>query len=102
MPKECKMLLRSMLTYDPNKRISARDALRSPWIMKHNQSPDFTDVDLRLSLINLKKFRTQMFFQRAVLMYLASQKMEQKDEEKIRNTFEMIDRDKDEEFQKQN
>jgi calcium-dependent protein kinase len=84
-----------MLESDPEKRISASEALNSPWLMHNTQTADYSDVDLRISLLNLKKFRTQMFFQKAVLMFLASQKMTQKDEEKIRKTFEMFDVNKD-------
>lgn len=95
VPKDCKKLVKKMLLLDIDKRIAATDALKSTWIMKHTKAPDYSDVDLRLSLLNLKKFKTQMFFQRAVLTYLASQKMSKKDEEKLRKTFEMIDTNKD-------
>jgi len=93
--KECKDLLKRMLTYDTEKRISAKDALKSPWIIKHKAEPDFSDIDLRLSLNNLKKFRTQMTFQRAVLAYLASQTLQKQDEQKIRKVFEIFDVNKD-------
>lgn len=92
---ECKELLKKMLAFEAKDRISASEALNSPWILKNKVSPDFSDVDLRLSLGNLKKFRTQMIFQRAVLTYLASQMLPQKDEEKIRKVFEAFDVNKD-------
>lgn len=92
---ECKNLLSQMFVQDPDKRISASDVMKSPWIAKVTTDTKVTDVDLRLSLSNLRNFRTQIVFQGAVLSYIASQKMTQKEEAKIRQIFDVFDADKD-------
>lgn len=88
-------MLQNMFVLNPDKRISASDAMKQPWIAKYNSDCKVTDVDLRLSLCNLRNFRTQMVFQGAVLSYIASQKMSQKEEAKIRQIFDAFDADKD-------
>jgi len=84
-----------MFIRDPNKRISASEVMKLPWMAKYVHSSKVTDVDLRMSLRNLRNFRTQVVFQTAVLSYIASQKMSQKEEAKIRAIFDTFDKDKD-------
>jgi calcium-dependent protein kinase len=92
---ECRALLKEMLTLEPEKRISASHALQRPFINKSNGDTQVTDTDLRLSVNNLRNFRTQTLFQKAVLTYFASQQLTQKEEAKIRKLFERFDVNKD-------
>jgi len=84
-----------MLTYDMDKRISASEALSEPWITKYNKDKKVSEKELLLSLQSLKNFRTQSTFQGAVLAYIASQQLPQKEESKIRALFDGFDKDKD-------
>lgn len=95
MSQDCKNLLTKMLTYSPEKRISASQALRSRFIRKINDESDVTDADLLLSMNNLRNFRTQTRLQNAVLTYCASQQLSQKAEAKIRKLFDIFDTNKD-------
>jgi len=92
---ECRSLISQLLTYDAEDRTTASAALKSPWIKKFAEATSVSDIDLRISLINLKNFRTQMTLQKAVLTYMASRQLSQKAENKIRKLFDFYDVDKD-------
>ncbi|MDR3548128.1 MAG: EF-hand domain-containing protein [Candidatus Pacebacteria bacterium] len=92
---ECKMFIKRMLSYDPAKRASASEALRHPFITSHMGSLEVSGEDLRMSLSNLRNFRTQTLFQKAVLTYLASQQLLQQDEARFRRIFDTFDLDRD-------
>ncbi len=47
-----------MLTYDPERRISASEALKHPWIVKKAYE-DCDDDIIRDALINLKNFNVE-------------------------------------------
>lgn len=93
--KDCKNLLKEMLTYDPDKRISASQALLRGFIKKYSLGGNVSDADLRLTLNNLRNFRTQSLFQKAVLTYFASQQLSQKEEAQMKRLFENFDTNKD-------
>ena len=58
MSKEALDILKKMLTYDPERRISAPDALKHPWIVKKAYE-DCDDDIIRDALINLKNFNVE-------------------------------------------
>lgn len=88
-------MLTQMFNRDPDKRISASEVMKLPWMAKYSYNRKVSDVDLRMTLCNLRNFRTQVVFQTAVLSYIASQKMSQKEESRIRAVFDILDKDKD-------
>lgn len=95
MQKDCVDFIKKMLTYDMNKRISASEALREPWITKYvNQDITITDKQLLLSLNTLKNFRVYTIFQAAVLSYITSQQISKGEEARIRQIFDSFDKDK--------
>lgn len=51
-------LLKKMMTYDPDRRISAEDALRHPWITKKAYEEIDSEVTLN-ALKNLKDFNIE-------------------------------------------
>jgi len=92
---DCKRLLKEIFQIDPEKRISASMALRHRFVRKFNEDINVTDADLRVSVNNLRNFKVNMNFQKAVLAYCASQQLSQKAEAKLRKLFEIFDVDKD-------
>lgn len=92
--EECKDLLSRMLTFDYKNRITINLALQHPWFKKETDIRGELGKDLTISLHNLKKFRTQITFQKAVLSYLASQHIGENDEKKLREQFAILDIDK--------
>ena len=99
--EECKDLILQLLKVNVEERISASIALKSPWLEKFNSPPKISDKDLRMSINNLKAFRTQAFMQKAVLTFIASRQLTQKVEEKIRKIFDYYDTNKDGQISKE-
>ncbi len=98
---ECKMLVSQLLKTEASERISASAALKSPWFAKFSSPSLVSNADLRISLNNLRTFRTQVSLQKAVLTYVVSRQLTQKAEEKIRRIFDCYDTDKDGEISKE-
>lgn len=64
-------LINKMLVVDPNKRISAAQALQHPWIKKAaHEKINSTETELALS--NLKNFRADQKMQQAALTFIVS------------------------------
>jgi len=93
--EDAKSMLKKMFVLDPKNRISATEALKEHWITMHTFDTKISQGELKLSLRNLRNFRTQMMFQTAVLSYIASQIISPKEEEKIRQIFDIFDTDRD-------
>jgi len=56
--KEAIDLLKKMLTYDPERRISAEEAMMHPWIVKKSHEDVDSDAILN-ALTNLKNFNVE-------------------------------------------
>jgi len=70
---EAKMLIRSMLTVDPEARISAVNALRSPWI---NADPSDLGGSLSKNQEKLKTFKGKDKLRQVVKMVMAANKLQ--------------------------
>jgi len=70
---EAKMLIRSMLTVDPEARISAINALRSPWI---NADPSDLGGSLSKNQEKLKTFKGKDKLRQVVKMVMAANKLQ--------------------------
>lgn len=57
---EAKDLIKKMLTYDPNQRITAEAAINHPWIKKKVNEPVDTKVTTN-ALQNLRTFRVKYY-----------------------------------------
>lgn len=58
---ECKDLVVKMMTVDPKKRITSKEALNHPWI-QHKAAKHADDVTMAAgALVNLKNFRVRFF-----------------------------------------
>ena len=90
--KEAKLFLKRLLQREADKRPSAHEALKDPWILKNR---NMRVRVLRPSLSNLHAFSIQMSLQKAVLSYMASQQLSKEEEERIKNDFAMLDVDQD-------
>ncbi len=92
---ECKMFITNLMKYDAEDRLTASAALRSPWIRKFDSVSVVSDVELRITLNNLKNYRSHMLFQKVVLNYIASRQLSQNSEMKIKRLFDFYDTDGD-------
>jgi calcium-dependent protein kinase len=92
--EEARDLLIRLLSHEPGGRPSASEALVSQWVRNYANNKSSSNRTLSTSLKKLKNFKTQMTLQKAVLAYIASQELSKEEEKEIKETFEMIDVDK--------
>lgn len=80
--KEAKDLLKRMLTVDPNQRLSAIEAVGSPWIQKYAQMESKNDKKLTKNICaNMKRFKQGRALEQATISYIVNQ-LVSKDERK--------------------
>ena len=88
-----KNLVSSLLTYNPERRISAIDALNHPWIQEYSNIDRVAAEVASRTIKNLQSFKGHQEIKQAVMAFIASHltsKEEKKDLEKI---FKLIDKD---------
>jgi len=94
--KEAKDLLKKMLTYDPDKRISAIDALKDPWIIKNTEKESAAIAMKTLpALNNLRKFRADSTLKQAAMTYIVSQLIDEKEKKELLKVFQKLDKNGD-------
>jgi calcium-dependent protein kinase len=91
-------LLKSLLIIDPDQRVSARDAIRHPWIQSYRQ---LQDPGVELALKNLKEFTFKSKLKEAVQIFLATQIMTHEEIKSIKKIFQSIDKNGDGKITKQ-
>lgn len=87
--KEGKDLIKKLLTYDPDDRISAEEALQHPWIQDQKVEIDATAANNALG--NLKAFRSGQKLKVAAASYIGSQLISKSEKEKLGQTFKALD-----------
>ena len=89
---EAKDLITKMLTFDPNLRISAQEALAHPWIC--NASQQQLDMTQAVSIFNnMKQFRAGQYLHKATLTFIATQLSTKSERDEMMQTFKAIDTD---------
>ena len=105
--KDAKGLISSLLTVDPTKRLSAKQALRNPWITGSDEK--LAGYDLGKNLEEFKKFNAKRKFKAAVKGVVAAnmmksfvggqkatsleRKLTEEDIGDLKETFAMFDKD---------
>jgi calcium-dependent protein kinase len=89
---EVKDLIKRLLTYNPQLRPSANQALGHPWFSKFE---DFEEVSNNLALQSLSQFFTTQKLQNAVLTFMISQLGHMEDMREASGVFQRLDRNKD-------
>jgi len=90
-----KDFVRKLLTYDPDKRISAAEALQHPWIKKMGGDEKIDNALATNCLTNLKNFRKQEKLRQATLTFIVSQLVDKKEMEELERAFKAIDKNGD-------
>jgi len=88
--REAKDLILKLLQTNPEKRLSAAEALEHPWF-KTNYKPKFTGVDPTIANL-LKNFRSEKKFKTEVLKVMVNYLTEQ-ELKKLHDTFSYFDKD---------
>eukprot|EP00826_Nyctotherus_ovalis_P034980 TRINITY_DN2959_c0_g2_i2.p1 TRINITY_DN2959_c0_g2~~TRINITY_DN2959_c0_g2_i2.p1 ORF type:complete len:239 (+),score=42.85 TRINITY_DN2959_c0_g2_i2:982-1698(+) len=92
--ESAKDLIRKMLEYDANKRISSIDAYKHQWF----GGKDFSVLsmqNMQETIANMSKFYLSDKLQQAAMMYIATQLMSQKEKERLTAIFMALDKNGD-------
>ena len=93
--EDLKTLLKLMLTLDSTKRPSALELLNMPWLSKDlNQETSEMRNNVIEGLKKLKGFTAEMKLQQAVLTYIAGQISSKEENEKMKEAFMKLDKNK--------
>ena len=94
---EAKNLISSLLEYDPEKRISAEEAVSHKWIQKYNETSSENGDKLRnkIELSNLRNFAARHKFQQATLAFLVHQVTSTDMMKDLRKIFKEFDKNGD-------
>jgi calcium-dependent protein kinase len=91
--------IKSLLTYNPEERPSAEEALRNSWL---NEDSNFKDIELNKDIIsNLSKFRTTLGLQKITISFLANQISINEEIKTLKEEFDKFDVNKDGEISRQ-
>jgi calcium-dependent protein kinase len=88
--EQAKDLISKLLIYDPEKRISAEEALQHPWITDNVE----VKIDQNLAqgaLANLKTFKAEQKLKQATFAYIASQLLSKGEKDNLSKLFKAID-----------
>jgi calcium-dependent protein kinase len=91
--ERAKDLVKRMLEVDSKKRISAEEAYNHPWVQNTYQETQIDKDSLRDAFANLRSFRAENKLQRAVLCFISSQLVSQKERSNLSKIFQTIDKD---------
>lgn len=72
--KDAKDLIASLLTVDPDKRLTADEALKNPWLQ--HDADDLANKDLAKNLEEFKKFNAKRKFRSAIYANMAVHKLQ--------------------------
>mmetsp|Transcript_9220 Transcript_9220/g.8152 ORF Transcript_9220/g.8152 Transcript_9220/m.8152 type:complete len:152 (-) Transcript_9220:320-775(-) len=95
MSEEAIEFIKKLMTYDPNDRLSAAESLKLPWIKKHSNKRKNTRMVSALAVRNLKKFNSERKLEVAVLSYIANYMTSAQNDQALRDTFQLMDKDND-------
>ena len=87
--KEAKDLINKLLTYAPDSRISAEEALQHPWIRDSKAQVDSGAASNALA--NLKGFRSGQKLKVAAASYIGSQLISKSEKERLGQIFKALD-----------
>jgi calcium-dependent protein kinase len=88
--EQAKDLISKLLIYDPEKRISAEEALQHTWITDNVE----VKIDQNLAqgaLANLKTFKAEQKLKQATFAYIASQLLSKGEKDNLSKLFKAID-----------
>lgn len=89
---EAKDLITKMICFDPNKRITSREALQHPWLNNASHAP-VNNSTAKNIFNNLQNFRCEQKLQKATYSFIASQLATKKEREEMIELFKSLDSD---------
>ena len=92
---EAKDLIRKMLTYDPAKRISAKDILLHPWFSHYEEKIKQDKSVAKSAFENMKRFKRNKKFEHATIGFIVNQLVSKEDRADLLKEFLHWDKNKD-------
>ncbi|CAD8143599.1 unnamed protein product [Paramecium octaurelia] len=89
--KEAKEFIIKLLKMDPNQRLSAKQALEDPWLVKYTPS---TQINKKV-LNNLRQFQAETILKQALMSYMITQMSTQKEIQDLQKEFQRLDENND-------
>ncbi|SBS82258.1 calcium-dependent protein kinase 1, putative, partial [Plasmodium malariae] len=94
--EEAKELIKLMLTYDYNKRITAKEALNSKWIKKYADNIDKSDQKTLFgALSNMRKFEGSQKLAQAAILFIGSKLTTLEERKELTDIFKKLDKNGD-------
>lgn len=94
--EEAKELIKLMLTYDYNKRITAKEALNSKWIKKYANNINKSDQKtLCGALSNMRKFEGSQKLAQAAILFIGSKLTTLEERKELTDIFKKLDKNGD-------
>jgi calcium-dependent protein kinase len=90
---DAKDLISKMMTYDPDQRITARQALQHPWLTNAPNTP-IDEETARKILRNLQTFKSGQQLHKATLTFITSQLTTKQERDDMIEIFKRLDTDK--------
>jgi calcium-dependent protein kinase len=87
---EARDLIRRLMTYDPESRITASEALAHPWFSKYIKEEDATEAVTK-ALENLKTFKAEQTLQIAAITFIVNQLSTSEDINELQIAFKALD-----------
>lgn len=90
---QAKDLVKKLLTYDPNERISAMEALNHPFFTENFDRNNIfnEDIDCHGALENMKNFKTGMLFTQMMNGFISYNFISEKEIDNLRKVFKLLD-----------
>ena len=92
---EAKDLITKMLTYEPSKRISAKDVLLHPWFSHYEEKIKQDKTVARSAFENMKRFKRNKKFEHATIGFIINQLVSKEDRADLLKQFLFWDKNKD-------
>lgn len=93
---EAKDLINQLLTYEPSKRISAKEALEHKWFEIASEKDENVNIEqMKKNMMNLQSFRAEQKLQQATYAFIASHLATKEEKRHLMETFKALDKNGD-------
>ena len=92
---EAKDLIKKMLTYEPSKRISAKQVLLHPWFSHYEEKIKQDKSVAKSAFENMKRFKRNKKFEHATIGFIINQLVSKEDRADLLKQFLHMDKNKD-------
>lgn len=88
----CKDFIKKLLTYNPDKRPTAAEALKHPWLANINNNNKASKDVTVTAMKNMKNFRSETTMKQATVCYISSQLLAKEERDSLSKVFKALDK----------